>query len=58
MFLLVCVYLIQLICLGFPLTISLLGAQLEMHKEDTISNTDRWNFYLEAMSDKTSEPFK
>jgi len=58
MFLLVYVYLIQLICLGFPLTISLLGAQLEMHKEDTLSNSDRWNFYLEAMSEELSEPFE
>lgn len=58
MFLLVFVYSIQLICLGFPLTISLIGAQLEMHQEDTLSNADRWMFYLDALSDKTNEPFK
>lgn len=51
-------YLIYLIYLGFPLTISLIGAQLEMHREETINNTDRWKFYVEALSDKTSEPFK
>lgn len=44
--------------LGFPLTISLIGAQLETHKEDSINNIDRWKFYLEELSDKTSEIFK
>jgi hypothetical protein len=44
--------------LGFPLTISLIGAQLEAHKEETINNMDRWTFYLEELSDRTSYPFK
>lgn len=47
-----------IICLGFPLTISLIGAQLETHKEETINNVDRWTFYLEELSDKSSEPFR
>ncbi|XP_060875475.1 apoptotic protease-activating factor 1-like [Metopolophium dirhodum] len=46
------------ICKGFPLTISLIAAQLEVHREETINNTDRWEFYLNELSDKTSEPFK
>lgn len=47
-----------LFILGFPLTISLIGAQLETHKEEVINSIDRWKFYLEKLSDKTSEPFK
>lgn len=47
-----------LIFLGFPLTISLIGAQLESHKEETVNSTDRWNFYLEELSGKNSQPFK
>lgn len=46
------------ICKGFPLTISLIATQLEMHREEAINNTDRWKFYLNELSDKTSEPFK
>ncbi|CAH1736793.1 unnamed protein product [Aphis gossypii] len=46
------------ICKGFPLTISLIGTQLEMHREEAINNTDRWEFYLNKLSDKTSKPFK
>ncbi|VVC32819.1 Hypothetical protein CINCED_3A002930 [Cinara cedri] len=46
------------ICKGFPLTISLIGAQLETHQEETINNKDRWTFYLEELTDKTSEPFR
>lgn len=55
-------YLIQIFFLGFPLTISLIGAQLETHKEETINSTDRWTFYLDQLSDKRKrnniEPFK
>ncbi|XP_026822292.1 apoptotic protease-activating factor 1-like [Rhopalosiphum maidis] len=46
------------ICKGFPLTISLIASQLEMHREEAINNTDRWEFYLNKLSDKTSKPFK
>uniref|UniRef100_A0A2H8TPT9 Apoptotic protease-activating factor 1 n=1 Tax=Melanaphis sacchari TaxID=742174 RepID=A0A2H8TPT9_9HEMI len=46
------------ICKGFPLTISLIASQLEMHREEAINNTDRWEFYLNKLSDKTNKLFK
>ncbi|XP_050540508.1 apoptotic protease-activating factor 1-like isoform X2 [Daktulosphaira vitifoliae] len=44
--------LIHKLCKGFPLTISLIGAQLEAHKEDSKQNKDRWLFYLQKFSKK------
>lgn len=45
--------------LGFPLIISLIGAQLQSHREDSISsNSERWKYYLNILSDNPIEAFK
>lgn len=45
--------------LGFPLIISLIAAQLESHREDTINNSsERWKYYLKTLSNNPSEAFK
>lgn len=46
------IFIIYITFAGFPMTISLLSAQLEQYKEDVVRNQNRWDFYIKTLIDR------